>query len=622
MLARENGKESTADVLKGWLDTRDRDLRERGAENASGSGSGVVVDKRTSCIGPLDSLERKRLHVKQSIDHALNSLKSHTHPDSHSHTLADIPSKRHPSPGEPASPFGEFTYPTADVDANDDSSSRRPSLPHIYDGLPVPSGSKWPRSAGQDAEPEPSRAPSGQRKLGSKYSLLNLFRKAGDTPNAGGHSTPDSPYNAPSTPPTPSASPSPAPGTIPLPGSPRFNLAHLSPLSPPESSPLANRHRPRMASDTSLGSTSPSATDLHDSLAEHVRNRSGSGSRHAFDEDNGGEGSGRHTSPSRPGILLCSHHRASSSSQSQIQGASFRALRFEASSSTSSLSAKARNGVIRVLGLERSLSPPRVMQKSSSASSLIAECKAGQEGNDRPLDPDPTPEMIVDFEDPGVDADEEEYGEVIDRPEGASKSHLTELKTEGRPRGSSFASSSSSLSPNMSPDSAIVSAAEEFPFSIDYPPPTDVLDEQLLTVPYSSSPQGESDNRLRGNSVSSMSTDGSANPQLSWSTTTATSSVGSGSMTTPASSNNTLPGPGISSPRSIPREISGVTQDDKDPSYDASPDQHSSVGFRRSHIPMDIDIVLSRLTPRQKLWFNALSNPFWKWRIFQTTTTH
>jgi hypothetical protein len=73
--------------------------------------------------------------------------------------------------------------------------------------------------------------------------------------------------------------------------------------------------------------------------------------------------------------------------------------------------------------------------------------------------------MIVDFKDPAVDADDEEYGEVIDRPEGASKSHLTELKTEGRPRGSSFASSSSSLSPNMSPDSAIVSAAQVFPFS-------------------------------------------------------------------------------------------------------------------------------------------------------------
>jgi hypothetical protein len=210
------------------------------------------------------------------------------------------------------------------------TTSRRPSLPHIYDGLPVPSGSKRHRSAGQDAEPEPPRAPSGQRKLGSKYSLLNPFSKAGDTPNAG-HSTPDSPYNASSTPSVPSASLSPAPGTIPFPSSPQFNLAHLSPSPPPESSPLANRRRPRMASDSSLGSTSPSATDLHDSLAEYVRNRSGSGSSRAFDEDNGAEGSGRHTSPSRSGILLRSHHRTSSSSQSQIQGASFRALHFEAS---------------------------------------------------------------------------------------------------------------------------------------------------------------------------------------------------------------------------------------------------------------------------------------------------
>lgn len=197
--------------------------------------------------------------------------------------------------------------------------------------------------------------------------------------------------------------------------------------------------------------------------------------------------------------------------------------------------------------------------------------------------------MIVDFKDPAVDADEGEYGEVIDHLEGASKSHLTELETDGRPRGSSFASSSSSLSPIISPDSAIVSTAQEFPLSIDPPPLTNVLDKQLLTVPYSSSPQG-GENCLRGNSVSSMSTDGSANPQLSWSTTTATSSVGSGSMTTPASFNITLPGPGISSPRSIPREISGVIQDDKEPSGDAPPDQHSSFGFRRSHIPMDIDI--------------------------------
>ena len=71
--------------------------------------------------------------------------------------------------------------------------------------------------------------------------------------------------------------------------------------------------------------------------------------------------SGRHASHSRSGIIICNHHRTSLS-QSQIQGAAFRAFRFESSSSTSSLSAKARNRVIRALGLERSLSPPRVMK--------------------------------------------------------------------------------------------------------------------------------------------------------------------------------------------------------------------------------------------------------------------
>jgi hypothetical protein len=77
----------------------------------------------------------------------------------------------------------------------------------------------------------------------------------------------------------------------------------------------------------------------------------------------------------------------------------------------------------------------------------------------------------------------------------------------------------------------------------------------------SASPQRASDNRLRGNSMSSMSADRNANLQLSWSTTTAMSSVGSGSVTTPASSYIMPPGPGISSPKLIPREISGFTQD-------------------------------------------------------------
>jgi hypothetical protein len=94
-------------------------------------------------------------------------------------------------------------------------------------------------------------------------------------------------------------------------------------------------------------------------------------------------------------------------------------------------------------------------------------------------------------------------------------------------------------------------------------------------------------NNLRGNSVSSMSTDGSANPQLSWSTTTATSR--SGSMTGPATSNVTLLGPTISFPKSVPRYIPGVISDDKGPPCDPRQDQHSSFGIR-PHIPTDIDI--------------------------------
>ena len=50
--------------------------------------------------------------------------------------------------------------------------------------------------------------------------------------------------------------------------------------------------------------------------------------------------------------------------------------------------------------------------------------------------------------------------------------------------------------------------------SIDRPLPTDILDERLLT-------KGIIDRSLRGDSINNMRTDGSANPQSSWSTTTA-----------------------------------------------------------------------------------------------------
>ena len=103
MLTRENGLDSTAEVLRKWLMNKDREHDEPG-----GSGNGNTHRKywKMGCPGPLDALEStvpKRLHMKQSFDHALNTFKAHSHSDTHSHTLADLSSKRHPSPAEPAS---------------------------------------------------------------------------------------------------------------------------------------------------------------------------------------------------------------------------------------------------------------------------------------------------------------------------------------------------------------------------------------------------------------------------------------------------------------------------------------------------------------------------------------
>ena len=175
--------------------------------------------------GFLGTLERKRFHVKQSIDNDLNMLKAHSNPDPHSHTLAD--SRRQPPPSPSANihsmPQRQFQCRL--------HLKRRPSLPHIYSDLSLPSHSlpisRRPRSAAS-----PPQAVPLTHKLGS-YSLLNLFREAeyacyAMTAAATGASSPELPYHNSSsiacTP--PSASASPVPITIPLP----FNtLASIEP---------------------------------------------------------------------------------------------------------------------------------------------------------------------------------------------------------------------------------------------------------------------------------------------------------------------------------------------------------------------------------------------------------
>ena len=161
-----------------------------------------------------------------------------------------------------------------------------------------------------------------------------------------------------------------------------------------------------------------------------------------------------------------------------------------------SLSSKARSGIIRVLGsLEPSLSPPRTVQRSSSAKSLSLM----ERGEILLAETVSAAPPVVDFESVEVDPDEKEHGEVIERADGASQSGLTE---QGRVEGSSLASLSSPILDHD--DSTVASHAYDFPFSIDQPPLTDVLDEQLLTVPGPTVPEPAVDNRLRGDSISSI----------------------------------------------------------------------------------------------------------------------
>jgi len=107
-------------------------------------------------------------------------------------------------------------------------------------------------------------------------------------------------------------------------------------------------------------------------------------------------------------------------------------------------------------------------------------------------EPASAPAAVADFNEAAVDVDGEKYREVIERRNGSNKSRLGDINTEGRPRSCSF-TSASSFSPTISTDAA--TGAPEIPFSIEQPQPMDILEEQLLTMSYTSSPKGANDNR-------------------------------------------------------------------------------------------------------------------------------
>jgi hypothetical protein len=105
----------------------------------------VGKERKACSMCAWDTLERKRLHVKQSIDQALNTLKAHSRSDPHSHTRADAHLQQQQPPPELSSlHLGEYTFCpiTANTNSKDNElAPRKPLLPRIYNDLPLPSHS-------------------------------------------------------------------------------------------------------------------------------------------------------------------------------------------------------------------------------------------------------------------------------------------------------------------------------------------------------------------------------------------------------------------------------------------------------------------------------------------------
>jgi hypothetical protein len=488
-VARDSGWMRVADILRGWANDRDRDLRER--------------EMRPRLSGDADGpgSMSKRLRVKRSIEGLLRHSSSQQFaPAPPSPTVSDRAYASQQEISSSPKPFGEYTFYPTSSNINLASESRRPSLPHIHEhchNAPHPvhaRKSRRPRSAGTDAEDNPVQ--STGRRLGTKYSLLNMLRKSTDTPPE------DSPLTRPPLPGSASASPSPR--VAPLPG------------TSPDSS--TNFH-------DSPYEHQPSAVELHHALSRerlHLRNRSGSGS-----------------SRPGPGILL-GHGRSASGGQSQSSLHHYAQPQPPPSSSYQSSSPLANPARLRFDSTSTnnsavSLVPGKRpgmglgLRASSSTNSLGLHARRGS-STERHV-PDSAPPGVSSFEKrhgmhiseeflgEDEDEDEYEYGEPIDP---VTETRRIRARFNMRLRGRSIDSSTSSLSPILSPG-AMPNAGgtpsrelegKEFPFSIANPPPEaspDVDGSPRLVVPPSvTGMDAEKDNRMRGGSISSMSTSTSA----------------------------------------------------------------------------------------------------------------
>ena len=477
-VARENGHDNCAETIRRWIEQKDQDLKNRAEYLYDGPSSSTT-----------DSSSRKHLHVKRSIDNALSLFRTH----SSTPLILTPPPAHSPNTSPSNSPVNEYnlTLDPSTTGDDDHQKPRRPSLPLQYSNPPPPKPStgtslRRPRSAGNGAEPRVEGRTEGptqqQRNLGagrtsSKYSLRNLLRKQS-----------------------------------------QVSLVESDSQSRPSLSVSPNSvdKRPRKTSiDSPVGETTPSrlksrlgsdaadrplmAAELHNQLAlDDLSNES------AVD----GSPS---NSPAPTGILR-GHSR--SSSISKRPGS--RALRFDSSSSAPGLFARRTSSPRRMLSLNG----------SSSISSLRGMDSIPHPASGRET-PESAPPASTQF--PDVQTGEGTKDGDAPRPYG-KMDRLGELKSESRSTDHGINSSTSSLS-----RCAEASGNNDFPFSIRSPPPI----EEHYSAMSNLKPNGTGDSRLRGHSISSVSTDLSTdNPALSSSSTSASASV---AVPTPALNDSPLP---------------------------------------------------------------------------------
>ncbi|KAJ7072572.1 hypothetical protein C8F01DRAFT_1361898 [Mycena amicta] len=574
MVARQNGRDECAEELHSWARNRDKDLLEREA--------------------PADEDEngtRRRIHMKRSVDTALSVFKGAS--TEALRPPPPVPSTTSTPPASPMRPFGEYTfYSNSPSPSPIDPGSRRPSLPQITYPAPPSVNRKTslasranprrPRSAGNGAEPDASSIGKGgaSRKLGSKYSLLNMFKKGQIDEDAEAlPSSTELPPALPSTssvaPPQTSVESSPGLSSIHLPDTPSPYMRRPSNLSPSmQIQPLPGGQK--------SPTRPPMAVDLHNAFAQHQqRERSGSGTSAPFETatfmnaENGSPGS--QSSFSRLNVFRHGHARDRSGSR----GSSTRAE----DDSGDGAGKSGRPGILRAHN--RSISgpaPPAVRSlrfdpdassrrgesPSRTAIGLRASISAGSLSRlrndldgDRDL-PDSAPAAVSDFD---LDALEKHFLEDDDEDEYAY----------GRPLPNSrLAIIASAARQQTSPP--IPNAG--LPFSIHEPPPIPPAAES----PGLMSP----DARGRGASVSSTSTtDSQINPQLSASGTT--SGSGSVAVMTPLQPTESLP------PQSSPVPLQA--QLDADATAISEAERVPKAGMarlneRRTPTPLDINLSL------------------------------